>query len=293
MRRTGVLSDEYLLENCVDEFPVRIDKVPNIQGARQPSAFVNRAEKGFRAPPQLIPLYVAENGAGGTGEDRELAKKLILDDIRQKSKAPGDYNAALAPPPLLRSGLVENLTDANLPRMLRVQKQMPKNVAENIPGLRDQFQPQVVSRLLALGNVRTPVLTGAPSQQSASTTSSSEEPPPMTPTQLQPQSMETPMQAPMRLDPAVRETIRSPWYSQTVAMMERTVREMNNPFQNRQFEFATRRLRSGATQETGMGVAPGEVTERHVTPATGQPGTSQIVNLPPVPKLDEEQKYVD
>lgn len=288
MQRTGVLSDEYLLENCVEEFPVRIDKVPNIQGARQPSAFVNRAEKGFRAPPQLIPLYVAENGAAGVGEDRELAKRLIIEDIRAKSKAPGDYNAALAPPPLLRSALVENLTDSNLPRMLKVQKQMSQNVAENIVGLREQFQPQKVSRLLALGNTTTPDLTSTP-QQSASERSVSESPP----LQLEPQSMETPMQAPMRLDPAVRETIRSPWYSSTVAMMERSIRELNFPFQNRQFEIATRRLRSGATQATGMGRAAGEVTERHVTPPTGQPGTSQIVNLPPTPRLDEEEKYVD
>ena len=287
MNRTGVLSDNSIREKSLNNFfPVPTQSVRNVMGPKDPSISVTRREKYFRAQPQVIPQFIAENGAKGDGIGRLVAKDMILKDMKQKAKMPGNYDS-LKPAPLLRGSLTQNFTRKNIPRMLQVVERPQREAiyAMQAPIGRSYLQPHTVSRILTLGNVSAKLPAGGAPSSSVGATS------------VGAYTVESePVTTPMRIDPSFRDAVASPWYAHVASMMERTIDELRDPFRSptQVFELAQRRLRSGSRQTTGMGAGPPLVElvrERVLAPGTGEPGVHTIVPAPKV-STGEEQKYI-
>lgn len=290
MNRTGVLSDTSIREKSLNNFfPVPTQSVRNVMGPKDPSVFVSRREKFFRAQPQVIPQFIAENGAKGDGMGRTIARDMILKDVQEKTKMKGNYDS-LKPAPLLRGSLTQNFTRKNLRRMLEVVERPQREAVYSMqaPIGRSHLQPHTVSRILTLGNTSAVLPPGGAPASSVGATSvgrysgvtGSE-------------STENEPVTPMRVDPSFRDAVTSPWYAHVASMMERTIEEIRDPYRSpsQVFEMAERRLRSGSRQITGMGVGPPLVEERVLNPGVGEPGPSRIVPAPKV-SSNEEQKYL-
>ena len=128
MQRSGILSDQTILGDCASlQFPVNPGKrhnfVPNPAGTVLASV---RPGKEFLAPPQIVPLYVAENAAKSNGTSRDFELSLLEEDALKKLKGSTNYSV-LGGAPQRASSLTQDARNRNLEQMAQI-----------VPRLREQ-----------------------------------------------------------------------------------------------------------------------------------------------------------
>ena len=304
-------------------------------GVQKSSVFVSRQAKEFRAPPQVIPAYVAKNASKRGGVNRIIGQRLIEQDMKARMSSAGSFDV-LKGAPLLVGSKTQDFRQKNITKMIEVVERPKPQAVEyksEIPGNNTFSQPYTVSRILALSNaqVRIPGLSAAgssevsgittemdapstvrlasrgsgstgsrtasaysgitdrssvsgqsvsdmsvASKESASTVASGGTVTNPYVARVLPFNRAEAMErglpgtsTTIRTDPALRDSFGP----QQQQMLAETIRNVNNPIMrtDETFVYAQRQLRSGSTQETGVG-SPSLSLERVPVQARGQAG---------------------
>ena len=315
MQRSGVLSDTSIIDKCVyAELPIPVSQYTNVMGVQKSSVFVTRQPKDYRAPPQIIPYYVAKNAAQGTGMSKLLSQKMIEQDLKARMSQTGSFDV-LKGPPLLVGSSTQDFRVKNIQKMIQVVERpapKPPEMVYQMPGRNTRSQENAISRMVALSNARVRVpgfsapgsslVSGITTEVDASTLKQST----ASGVSLYARSIaskaSTASSGGTVTDPYVARVLpfnraeaeerglagpstviqpdpalRDSFGPLQQQMLAQTIRYVNNPIMrsDETFSYGQRQLRSGSTQETGFGI-PSLPLERVPVQARGQAGPQLI-----------------